>query len=327
MPGLDREVPGDEVVDDTRLDGDGDEGRGAGDQAVDHGGHAVRGGAEVAAGEHADLEAADGSQQAHSVGEVGTVDLERSPDGAHLLLEAFVVDTGATAGDGARWAVGHCTDDGGGGRRVADAHLAERDDIDALTCALGLEERDAGRDCALCEFARHRRTPRDVRRAGTEAQPEQPRVLGRLAGDAGVDDPQPRASLSREHGDRRASREEVRDHLRRDFLRVRGHALDRHAVVGRRDHDQPPLEARTLEAGDRREADRKLLEAPERAGRLREAVLPRTRGPGGALIERPDRSGSARDQRSRRGSVEGERVREGGRHQKSMPGWAFTPVW
>ena len=73
----------------------------------------------------------------------------------------------------------------GGGRRVADAHLAERDDPRPAEFLLG--QRDARLERRDRLLARHRRPVQHARRAGAETAVEHARHRQRL-GDAAIDD-------------------------------------------------------------------------------------------------------------------------------------------
>ena len=88
------------------------------------------------------------------------------------------------------------------------------------------------------------------------------------ARDAGVDHHEARAGFAREHAHRGAARDEVRDHLRRHFLRIGGDALGGDTVVAGRDDDDG-LEALRHEAADARDPGAEVFEPAEAAARLR----------------------------------------------------------
>ena len=91
--------------------------------------------------------------------------------------------------------------------------------------------------------------------------------------DAGIDDAHASAGQSGEYVHGRAAREQVRDHLRGDGLRVGTHTLGGDAVIGRGDDDGL---CRRAGQGIREDAGRshvQILEAPEGCGGFRELRL------------------------------------------------------
>ena len=80
-------------------DGAGDQGGGAGDDAVQDDRDAQGRGAQHAAGDGGVLQAADRREHPDRVGGVGLVELQRAADDLHLAGVHLVVDAGAAPGD------------------------------------------------------------------------------------------------------------------------------------------------------------------------------------------------------------------------------------
>jgi hypothetical protein len=70
------------------------------------------------------------------------------------------------------------------------------------------------------------------------------RMRGQRRDGTEIDEFESGADLLGQHADGGAARGHVRDHLRRHRLRKRGHALDRDAVIGRKDADPHPRQRR-----------------------------------------------------------------------------------
>ena len=104
------------------------------------------------------------AQDADRVAPVGLVDLERALDGRDLAPVRGVVDAGPPAGDARDRPAGQDRADGARRRRVADPHLADPEEVDAVGRELA-GEIDAGRHRAQCLGAGHRRTERSCRRS------------------------------------------------------------------------------------------------------------------------------------------------------------------
>ena len=172
-------------------------------------------------------------------------------------------DARAATGDAARGATGRGGDQRRGGGRVADAHLAHTHDVHAIACPLVLEQLDPRGHRLLRVDPRHRGALRDVVSPRGQAEAQQLRILDRVATDACVDDAHARFRVIREHVDGSATAQEVGDHLPRHLGGVGRDALRRHAVIRRRDDDQPLVEAWAIAAGDAGDADGERLELPE----------------------------------------------------------------
>ena len=285
---------------------DGDERRRARDEAVEQDGKAIRGGAQHEAGKHRDLEPADRGEDAERVGGIRRLQRERTPDRLDLARESVVVESRSPSADGG------CVDaeeDGGQRarrRRVADAHLADPEQVDAVGGQL-VGELDACDDSRDRLVARHGRPGGEAH--GARAEPQCPhRSLRNRSRDTRVDDDEPRAGATREDVDRGAAGDEVGDHLRGHLLRIRRDALGRDAVI-RRDDDDRRLEVRARVPADRRDPARELLEATQTAARLRLRVEQVLRLPAGVVV----RCADPRD-----------RLREPVRH-RAAPGEARAP--
>ncbi len=103
----------------------------------------------------------------------------------------------------------------------------------------------------------------------------------RLPGDGGaqVDHLQAGAEFARQHADRRAAADEVAQHLAGDRLRIGRDALGDYPVVAGEDRHPEPLQARSFAPLQRRQVDRHLLQAAQRAARLSQPVLAFGRAP------------------------------------------------
>ena len=161
--------------------------------------------------------------------------------------------------------------------RVADAHLADADDVDATTPE-PLDRAQAHLDRSTGLPVGHRRHDREVRGAVRDACADQPSPAAtpsrgrKVRGDADIDDGDPGAHLAREDVDGRAARHEVRDHHRRHGGGIRRDAADGDPVVGGEDHDVPSIEGRIRTPGDPRQPDDQLLEPAEAPGGLGELI-------------------------------------------------------
>ena len=161
-------------------------------------------------------------------------------------------------------------------RGVADAHLAEDQEIRLI-------DRRA-RDRALAGLEGENQLRRRERGLGAEIARAAPRLVDDdirhrlLRQRAGVDDLQTRTELARQHGDRGAAGGEIGHHGDGDGLRIGRHALRDDAVVAGEDDDRHARGTRLLGRLQAGKLDRELLEPAERAGRLRQLRLPRNRG-------------------------------------------------
>ena len=81
------------------------------------------------------------------------------------------------------------------------------------------------------------------------------------------------AEVAREDVDRRPTAQEVEHHLRRDLARVGAHAFGRDPMVGGEGEHDRVVERWIEPAGHAGQANRELLQAPQAAGRLGEALL------------------------------------------------------
>ncbi len=169
----------------------------------------------------------------------------------------------------------------GHGRRrggIADAHLAADEQLAAgllgaaHAFAPGLERQQA-------LFGAHRRGLDEVR--GTRRQAQVAHAGQGFQGDGGaqVDHLQAGAEFARQHADRRAAADEVAQHLAGDRLRIGRDALGDYPVVAGEDRHPEPLQARSFAPLQRRQVDRHLLQAAQRAARLGQPVLAFGRAP------------------------------------------------
>ncbi len=111
----------------------------------------------------------------------------------------------------------------------------------------------------------------------TDVQVAHARQVQRRRHGAQVDHFQLRTELARQHTDRRATADEVEQHLPGDFLRERRHPFGDHAVITGKNRDPDLLQRRfdlPLQAG---QLHRHRFQATEGAGRLGQLLLPRRR--------------------------------------------------
>src|SRR6185312_16930531 len=94
---LARAMREDEVVAHARLERDGDERRGGGDEAVDDDGDAAAGAGAHEAGHGGDLEPTDGGERTERVFLRRRVARQRGGDHARLVRDRSVVEPGAVA--------------------------------------------------------------------------------------------------------------------------------------------------------------------------------------------------------------------------------------
>ena len=135
VPRLGREVPRDHVRDGRRLQARGDERRRGDDEPVEHDREPFRCGAQRDPREDRDLEPAERGEHVDGVVEAA-VGGERPVDHLRLPAHAVRVEPGSRPADGGgRNAEQRCVEGARGGR-VPDAHVAERDEVDATPQAL-----------------------------------------------------------------------------------------------------------------------------------------------------------------------------------------------
>ena len=172
---------------------------------------------------------------------------ERRLDCRALPGEPVAVDAGAEAGK-ARAAAEQCAGKRRGGGRVADAHLAEHDEIGVVRDLVV-----AGRNRLQERGLGHGRLLREV--GG--------RLLQRQRHDAKLG-----VAHARKLIDGRAAGGEICHHLRRDLGRIGGDALRRHAVIAGKDQDLDAVEAWRIAALPQAEPTHRLLQTPQASGRL-----------------------------------------------------------
>ncbi len=120
-------------------------------------------------------------------------------------------------------------------RRIGDAHFPETDRVGAERGVV-IDARRARKQRGLHFFARHRALTREIARAGADGNVDEPRQRTERGYHARVDDFQRAPGHAADRVDRRAARDEIGDHLRRDGLRIGAHAFVGNPVIGR-EHD------------------------------------------------------------------------------------------
>ena len=98
-------------------------------------------------------------------------------------------------------------------------------------------------------------------------------MIRQFRSNTGIDDNLTRSNAPRHHADRRAARQEVQHHLRRNFLWVACYALGYDTVVACRDDDRLASNGWTLGAEDTRELHRYVFQPAQTAWRLRQVAL------------------------------------------------------
>ena len=250
----------------------GAQGRDDRDEPVDHDGQPRMRRAEEDARHRAQVEAADLAQNVDRIVRVRPVDGQRLFDHLFFSAERRVGQSAAAAGHGLDEFSAERAEDGGRGRRVADAHLADTEQADAVLSGLR-GQLHAGQNALHRGRPRHGGAGSNVGGALAET-PVQDLRAGIGQGDAHVDDRQSVVKVLRQARRAGQAARQVDGLRARDRLRRRRDALADHAVVG----------GQHIDAGgggfvfdgprDAREADGNLFKQPKAAGRLGQRVLP-----------------------------------------------------
>lgn len=245
----------------------GDEQRRRRDEAVDENRHARVRRFDERARDHRDLEAAERGEHVERLARV-RVPLERAPEHRALVREARVVEARAAADARVDRHVEQAAHHARGRRGVRDPHLAEADHVGAERRVMP-HARGARGERGERFVPRHRALLREVARAARDRGVDELRRSRQRRRDARIDDLEREARDAGERVDRRAARDEVRDHLRGHRLRIRAHAFGGDPVIaGEHDHRRA-RDARRARALDHAELQRERFETAEAAGRLR----------------------------------------------------------
>src|SRR4029078_1314360 len=249
--------------------GDGD------DEAVDeHPGAGLRGG-DDGTRQRGNLQAADASEDLQRWGTPSgnRVLLERCDDDARLVAHALWVEPSAGADELVYRCPKQRRGDGCGSSRVADAHLAEDDEVGAILDGAGNRPASGSeREGEL--LARHGRLLLEVARAA-------PWLIHRYTGDSdarqrtGIDDSERHTQLACQHRDRLTAAGGHVQELDRDVGRIGRDPSRDDAVVAGEQHYRRVLGARTLSRLQGSEANGQSLEHAERARWLGQDALPR----------------------------------------------------
>ena len=210
------------------------------------------------AGDGRQFQAANAAHHLKRIGHGRLVDRQTGRNSLDLSGQSGVIDAGAAPhpilGGPAEQRGGQ----GGAGGGVANPHLAQRHDIEAVFHRHHAVGKGAG-----AVFIAHRRALREVG--------------GGLVQSHFVD-PQVRVDQRRQLIYRSAAVDIVGHHLRGHLHRKGRHALRRHPMVGGKDRDTGTLQARLRLALPGCQPDGDLLQPPQRPGRLGQLGLSRLRG-------------------------------------------------
>jgi hypothetical protein len=181
------------------------------------------------------------------------VALQSGLDGRYLAAEPGIVHAGPASSPALHIAAEEGCGYGRGRCRVADAHLAEADQIKVFVHGV-VAGRDGGEKCSLVHggFLRE--------------------VAGRLV-EVERDDVQLGIRHAGKLVDRRAAIGEVRHHLNRHFRRIGGNALRGHAVIAGEDDDLDPVELRHVATLPTGQPAGDVLKPAEASARLGEYLL------------------------------------------------------
>jgi len=169
-----------------------------------------------------------------------------------LVDQPVVIDPGAAPGPPRATAIKERGRDRGCGRRVADSHLAQTQKV-GLRAHRVIPGRNGGKKRALV----HRRRLREIRRRLVERERNDSQLSVRRV---------------RQLIDGGTPGGEIRNHLDRDFGRIRRDALCAHAVIAGKDQNLDIIEARRISSLPMGEPGAKVFqaaEAPRRLGELR----------------------------------------------------------
>ena len=248
MGAFGRDMREEAMVDGGGVDGMGHRRGGGGDEAVDDHRHLLLTRGEDGAEHRGDLAPTEPREDRQRIGEHAGVMHERAVDGIGLAGQAGIVDARAAPDPVGTPAAEERGIERGGHRGIADPHLADAEEVGAARHGL-----HAVGDGRRAHAVVHGRTLRDV--AGRQLQRQLENAQVELVQGADL-------------ADRRASRGEVRDHLRGHLARIGRDALVGDAVVAGEDRDHRIVEHRlglALPAGE--EFD-EVLEPAQRAARL-----------------------------------------------------------
>ena len=220
----------------------------------------------------AQIEPADLVQNVNRIVPVWRVYGQRLFDHLFFLQKCHVGQSAAASRNGFDGFAAQGAQDGGGRGRVADAHFAHAENLNAVPfCLCGKPH--AGQNAAHGSLPRHGRACGDVRRALAETAVQNFRA-GIGERDAHVGDDQLVAEVLRQTRRAGQTARQV-DGLRPcDRLRRGRNALADHAVVCRKHVNAGVADFVFDLPGDARQLDRKVLQQTEAAGRLGQCVLP-----------------------------------------------------
>ena len=242
------------------------QGSGGGGKAVDQHRDAAERAAEIDAAQARKVKAAELGEHVQRVARVGAVDLDAAADRPELAPQPLVRKARAAPRHLFGLDARQHRRDGGGGRRVADAHLPGGQQARP---ALGLRvhELHAREDRRLRLLKRHGGACCEVRRAVADAAIQHARKAGKVP-DAQIrgHDAAVGARSHPAHGG--APQRELARNRRRHLAPRLGHALCRHAVVRAEHQRRARLERDVRAAGQGRDIADRILQQTEAAERL-----------------------------------------------------------
>jgi hypothetical protein len=244
-----------------------DERTGSGDKTVDHHGNPVGGTADDESGDTRYFQAADFGQHVEGIGGIGAVYFQGAFYDAHLVLQGRIVDPGSPVRD---FPDGHsrdCGNDGGGGCRVADSHLAGPCHGNTLFFApVGKGNPRFNSRNGL--FAGHCRTLSEVPCSPGDFSVDETGGVPEIMIYSDVDHADLDPGVTGENIDTRATSEEIEHHLWRHLFRESGHAFFNDAVVSGEGEDDLLFAIRIKGAGNGGKTSGELFKPAEGTERL-----------------------------------------------------------
>ena len=193
-----------------------------------------------------------------------------------LMADPCGIQTGARACEVSDLAIQQCAGQGTGGSGIADAHLTADKELRAAF---------QGTACAVSSSLQgqlplglgHRRAMHEISRARTDIQVTNAGQIQGRRDRAEVNHLQLRLQLPRQHADRRATGDEVLQHLPGDLLGKCRHAFSDHTVIAGKNRDPQVIYRRFDLALQTRQPHRQGFQLAEGTGGLGQLLLTRQR--------------------------------------------------